>query len=276
MGRLQVDVAIVGAGLSGLACAVALHRVRPDAKIKVCNWANKQLLSTAAALNAFHMVGYQYTRGVHRAWANLFRQHRQVLRGQAGGGGGVVQCSALCCVASSSAACIGTDAIDIDMFATQQRQSWSGCFSIQQVSSNTAFLQYSSTPPWMQLADCICTATCSPSCTVLPPPCQVYERRKAPEGYPAAPDNAEPTDSSSKKGDKKQETNNGSTSQDAADDDEGPSSRLGGGVRVEMNGLKAIAAINRSLAAEVVAEGLYANKVLLHDTLGELMPVAAH
>lgn len=32
---MQVDVAIVGAGLAGLATAVALHRVRPDAKIKV-------------------------------------------------------------------------------------------------------------------------------------------------------------------------------------------------------------------------------------------------
>lgn len=32
---LQIDVAIVGAGLAGLATAVALHRVRPDAKIKV-------------------------------------------------------------------------------------------------------------------------------------------------------------------------------------------------------------------------------------------------
>lgn len=31
-----VDVAIVGGGLAGLATAVALHRVRPDARIKVC------------------------------------------------------------------------------------------------------------------------------------------------------------------------------------------------------------------------------------------------
>lgn len=31
----QVDVAIVGGGLAGLATAVALHKVRPDAKIKV-------------------------------------------------------------------------------------------------------------------------------------------------------------------------------------------------------------------------------------------------
>lgn len=108
-----------------------------------------------------------------------------------------------------------------------------------------------------------------PSCTALPP-CQVYERRKAPEGYPITPDNAEPADSTSKKGDKKQETND-SSSQDAGGE-EAPSSHLGGGVRVEMNGLKAIAAISRSLAAEVVSEGLYANKVLLHDTLGELMP----
>jgi hypothetical protein len=31
----KVDVAIAGAGLAGLATAVALHKVRPDAKIKV-------------------------------------------------------------------------------------------------------------------------------------------------------------------------------------------------------------------------------------------------
>jgi ribulose 1,5-bisphosphate synthetase/thiazole synthase len=32
---LQVDVAIVGGGLCGLACAAALHNVHPDCKIKV-------------------------------------------------------------------------------------------------------------------------------------------------------------------------------------------------------------------------------------------------
>jgi hypothetical protein len=32
---LQVDVAIIGGGLCGLACAAALHKVYPDCKIKV-------------------------------------------------------------------------------------------------------------------------------------------------------------------------------------------------------------------------------------------------
>jgi hypothetical protein len=36
-----------------------------------------------------------------------------------------------------------------------------------------------------------------------------------------------------------------------------------------MNGLKAVAAISRELAGRVVSEGLYASKVLLHDTQGE-------
>jgi hypothetical protein len=45
--------------------------------------------------------------------------------------------------------------------------------------------------------------------------------------------------------------------------------RVGGGVRLEMNGLKAIAAISRELAGRVMSEGLYAHKVLLHDTIGE-------
>lgn len=38
---VQVDVAIVGGGLAGLATAVALHKVRPDAKIKVRVWAKE-------------------------------------------------------------------------------------------------------------------------------------------------------------------------------------------------------------------------------------------
>jgi hypothetical protein len=42
-----------------------------------------------------------------------------------------------------------------------------------------------------------------------------------------------------------------------------------------MNGLKAVAAISRDLAAGVVGSGLYANKVLLHDTLGEHSNFAA-
>jgi cation diffusion facilitator CzcD-associated flavoprotein CzcO len=34
---MQVDIAIVGAGLCGLATAAALHHVRPDLVIKVCS-----------------------------------------------------------------------------------------------------------------------------------------------------------------------------------------------------------------------------------------------
>jgi hypothetical protein len=53
------------------------------------------------------------------------------------------------------------------------------------------------------------------------------------------------------------------------DDLEAGAVRVGGGVRLEMNGLKAIAAISRELAGRVMSEGLYAHKVLLHDTIGK-------
>uniref|UniRef100_A0A383WJX5 FAD-binding domain-containing protein n=1 Tax=Tetradesmus obliquus TaxID=3088 RepID=A0A383WJX5_TETOB len=41
---------------------------------------------------------------------------------------------------------------------------------------------------------------------------------------------------------------------------------VGGGVRLEANGLKALTAISRRLAANVMAQGLYAQRVMLHDT----------
>lgn len=44
---------------------------------------------------------------------------------------------------------------------------------------------------------------------------------------------------------------------------------VGGGVRLEANGLKALTAISRKLAAGALAEGLYAQHVLLHDTESE-------
>jgi hypothetical protein len=44
---------------------------------------------------------------------------------------------------------------------------------------------------------------------------------------------------------------------------------VGGGVRLEANGLKALTAISRRLAAGVMSQGLYAQRVMLHDTDGE-------
>lgn len=83
---------------------------------------------------------------------------------------------------------------------------------------------------------------------------KVYERRKAPAGYARPP------------GDTPQNT----TAAASVEDDEAVA--VGGGVRLEMNGLKACAAISRDLAGRVVSEGLYASKVLLHDTQGALRP----
>lgn len=39
-------------------------------------------------------------------------------------------------------------------------------------------------------------------------------------------------------------------------------------MRLEANGLKALTAISRRLAANVMAQGLYAQRVMLHDTDG--------
>jgi hypothetical protein len=44
---------------------------------------------------------------------------------------------------------------------------------------------------------------------------------------------------------------------------------VGGGVRLEANGIKALTAISRRLAANVMSQGLYAQRVMLHDTEGE-------
>jgi hypothetical protein len=96
---------------------------------------------------------------------------------------------------------------------------------------------------------------------------QVYERRKAPAGYGSAPANAEPQDSTNSKKDSKEDRN--AAAEAGTDDEAIQPAFLGGGVRLEMNGLKAIAAISRELAGRVVSEGLYANKVLLHDTQGD-------
>lgn len=98
---------------------------------------------------------------------------------------------------------------------------------------------------------------------------QVYERRKAPAGYDSTPADAEAPDS--KKG--SNDDNNAAAEAEAFGDEASLTQILGGGVRLEMNGLKAIAAISRELAGRVVSEGLYANKVLLHDTQGEGHPL---
>jgi 2-polyprenyl-6-methoxyphenol hydroxylase-like FAD-dependent oxidoreductase len=79
---------------------------------------------------------------------------------------------------------------------------------------------------------------------------KVYERRKAPEWLASSPSAAA-----------------------AAADDEAVA--VGGGVRLEMNGLNACAAISGDLAGRVVSEGLYARKVLLHDTQGACAFAAA-
>lgn len=56
----------------------------------------------------------------------------------------------------------------------------------------------------------------------------------------------------------------------AAASDSTPADHLfipaGGGVRLEANGLKALTAISRKLAAAAMREGLFAQHVLLHDT----------
>lgn len=153
-----VDVAIVGAGLAGLSTAAALHRVRPDARIKV------GIATTAAAA------------GVHGGPVPSMRHHAAM--------------------------------------------------------------------------------------PVALHPSQVYERRKA-------PDSLQPTrgqDSADAK-----DRSNSNAASEASGEEACPQ---GGGVRLEMNGLKAAAAISRELAADVVAKGLYANKVLLHDTLGALAALA--
>lgn len=100
---------------------------------------------------------------------------------------------------------------------------------------------------------------------------QVYERRKAPAGYNAGLDaSTDPQDStSSSKDSKKESSKQADALADSIIDNAEAAMRVGGGVRLEMNGLKAIAAISKDLAGRVVSEGLYANKVLLHDTIGE-------
>lgn len=45
-------------------------------------------------------------------------------------------------------------------------------------------------------------------------------------------------------------------------------------MHLEANGIKALTAISRRLAAGVMSNGLYAQRVLLHDTQGE--PAAGH
>lgn len=90
----------------------------------------------------------------------------------------------------------------------------------------------------------------------------MYERRKAPDRLHSTQQN----DNADSRNSNKDSSNTG-----AAPNAE-QEGRLGGGVRLEMNGLKAVAAISRQLAADVVSSGLYANKVLLHDTQGELRP----
>jgi hypothetical protein len=95
----------------------------------------------------------------------------------------------------------------------------------------------------------------------------VYERRKAPAGYGSTPADAEAQDSASKKSGK--EDKDAAAEAEAGAEEASQPAFLGGGVRLEMNGLKAVAAISRELAGRVVSEGLYASKVLLHDTQGE-------
>lgn len=194
----KVDVAIVGAGLAGLATAVALHKVRPDAIIKVCECCSISC-STAVPTPA------------NTAWSTMSQGCNMALAGP---------CS---CDAVMALAC------------QQKHRQPVLIFTLQSVST----------------------------CNLL----QVYERRKAPEGLQCTQEdaNADPKDSTSKK----------DSSSAAPDIDAEFISRLGGGVRLEMNGLKAVAAISRDLAAGVVGSGLYANKVLLHDTLGELSNFAA-
>lgn len=95
----------------------------------------------------------------------------------------------------------------------------------------------------------------------LPPCLQVYERRAAPPNYTRA---AESDNSNTSKQDVEPTT----AAEAEAPNDSDLQAPLGGGVRIEMNGVKALAAISRSLAGSVVSKGLYANKVLLHDTQG--------
>lgn len=102
---------------------------------------------------------------------------------------------------------------------------------------------------------------------------QVYERRKAPPGFEAVLESdtdqqgSNNSKKNSKNSNKQADTSTGNA--DQVTDLELGAGRVGGGVRLEMNGLKAIAAISRDLAGRVVSEGLYAHKVLLHDTIGE-------
>lgn len=98
----------------------------------------------------------------------------------------------------------------------------------------------------------------------------MYERRKAPAGYVIETADAQAQDDSSKgkKGSKKSSKDDTDSAEAELDSEVVEQLLLGGGVRLEMNGLKAIAAISRDLAGKVVSEGLYANKVLLHDTQG--------
>jgi 2-polyprenyl-6-methoxyphenol hydroxylase-like FAD-dependent oxidoreductase len=50
----------------------------------------------------------------------------------------------------------------------------------------------------------------------------------------------------------------------------------GGGVRLETNGLRAAASISASLASQLLGHGVYARKVLLHDTAGQCVCVCMY
>lgn len=89
---------------------------------------------------------------------------------------------------------------------------------------------------------------------------QVYERRPDPLEAARQPANSTDADDASASDD---------------DDSEYDDVPIGGGVRLEANGLKALTAISRKIAAGVLSEGVYAQHVLLHDTESEWLSNSA-